>query len=350
MSSVDITRARILIVDDQEANVLLLARILERAGYTAITSLTESQRVPAAIETLDPDLILLDLHMPPPDGFTLLEGLRQGVSSQLYLPVLVLTADGTSETKERALRAGASDFLTKPFEPVEVTLRIRNLLETRRLHIQLREENLRLEDRVRERTRELEAAQVEILDRLARAVEYRDDATGRHGAHVGELSALLAGELGQSDREVRLLRQAIPLHDVGKIAIPDAILLKQGRLTPTEYAVMQTHTTIGHAILVGSSHRLLQLAAEIALTHHERWDGTGYPHQVAGEAIPLAGRIAAVIDVFDALTHERPYKRAWSIEESVAEIARQAGQHFDPRVVEAFLALHRRGVFAAVGP
>jgi putative nucleotidyltransferase with HDIG domain len=188
---------------------------------------------------------------------------------------------------------------------------------------------------VAERTAELEETQTEILVRLAAAAEYRDDATGRHAERVGELSALIATELGMPEDEVDLIRQAALLHDVGKIGVPDHILLKRGRFTAEERAQMATHTAIGAQIVAGSRSRLLQLAEAVALTHHDRWD-TGAQGRPGGERIPLAGRIVAVADVFDALTHERPYKSAWSVAEAAAEIARQSGQQFDPSVVSAF--------------
>jgi len=249
----------------------------------------------------------------------------------------VLTADATPDAKRRALSAGARDFLTKPLDHIEVLLRIRNLLETRLLHVQLANQNQILDERVRLRTRELEAARVEILERLAVAAEYRDDDTGKHTARVGFVSARIAAAMDRPPSEVELIRRAAPLHDVGKIGIPDAILLKPGKLTPEEWAVMKEHAPIGAGILGGSTAPVLQLAEEIAASHHERWEGGGYPRGLAGTQIPLASRIVAVADVLDATTHERPYKPAWPLEDALAEIEAQAGRHFDPEVVEVFL-------------
>jgi putative two-component system response regulator len=195
-----------------------------------------------------------------------------------------------------------------------------------------------LEAKVRERTRELEAAQIEIIERLARAAEFRDDNTGQHTERVGQMAALLARELGLPDAQVSLIRRAAPLHDVGKIGIPDSILLKLGKLTPAEFELVKTHTTIGARILSGSRFALLRLAEEIAFSHHEQWDGRGYAG-LAGDQIPLAGRIVTVADVFDALTQKRPYKAAWPVEEAIAEIERQRGRQFDPDVVDAFLRM-----------
>lgn len=333
-------QARILIVDDEDANIAFLRRTLEPEGYRHIEATTDPRDVVRLYDTFAPDLILLDLRMPCLDGFAVLELLRSRVEEETYLPVVVLTSDGSSEAKHRALAGGATDFLTKPLGPTEVRLRIRNLLETRRLHLALRKHNETLEERVRERTRELEEARLEALERLARAAEFRDDTTGQHTQRVGRLSARLAATLGLELSMVELVRRAAPLHDLGKIGIPDAVLLKAGSLTPAEFELMKTHTTIGASILSGSGVALLQVAEEIALSHHERWDGGGYPLGLRGTEIPLSGRIVAVADVFDSLTHERPYKRHWPRARAIAEIQGQRGAQFDPDVVDAFLAIH----------
>jgi cyclic di-GMP phosphodiesterase len=329
------THARILIVDDEPGNVDLLRRVLERAGFHNLKSTNDPRdAVPLYVETR-PDLILLDLHMPHIDGLAVMDQLNEIVEAS-YLPILMLTGDMTAEARREALSRGAKDFVNKPFNPDEVLLRIRTLLETRFLYLQIQCQNQVLEAKVRERTRELESAQIEIIERLARAAEFRDDNTGQHTERVGQMAALLARQLGMPDPQVSLMRRAAPLHDVGKIGIPDSILLKLGKLTPVEFELVKTHTTIGKRILSGSRFALLRLAEEIAFNHHERWDGGGYAG-LAGDAIPLAGRIVSVADVFDALTQKRPYKAAWPIEEAIAEIDRQRGQQFDPAVVDAFL-------------
>ena len=331
-----LTTSRILIVDDQPSNVMLLEGILLEDDFTSFCSISDArQALPAFIEYL-PDLVLLDLQMPYLDGFSVMKQLRACMAPDDFLPVLVLTADITPNAKRRALSEGALDFLTKPFDATEVLLRIKNLLQTRSLHLQLKQQNELLDQKVRERTTELEATQLEILERLALAAEYRDDNTGEHTKRVGETAARIAEALGWSARDVELIRRAAPLHDVGKIAISDLILLKPGKLTPEEFESMKAHARLGAQILSGGRFPLLQLAEQIALTHHERWDGTGYLG-TQGENIPLAGRIVAVADVFDALTSARPYKPAWPISEAVAEIKRQSGRQFDPTVVEAFL-------------
>ena len=327
---------RILIVDDQPSNVLLLEGILQDQDYNAFRSVTDSRQVLPVFLEYQPDLILLDLQMPHLSGFEVMQQLRGRVPPGTFLPILVLTADITPESKRHALAEGASDFLTKPFDTTEVVLRIRNLLQTRSLYLQLQDQNQVLEQKVRERTLELEQTQVQILERLALAAEYRDDDTGEHTKRVGQMSAQIAQVLGWPQMEVELIRRAAPLHDVGKIAIPDSILLKPGKLSPEEFEHMKTHTTVGAKMLSGGRFPLLQTAEEIALTHHERWDGTGYM-RMQGETIPLAGRIVTVADVFDALTNERPYKKAWPRHEAIEEIQRQSGRQFDPHVVGAFL-------------
>jgi putative two-component system response regulator len=331
-----LTTSRILIIDDQPSNVALLEGILEEEDFTSRRSICDPREaLPAYIEYL-PDLILLDLQMPYLDGFEVMKQLRACRVPNDFLPILVLTADVTPEAKRRALAEGALDFLTKPFDAMEVLLRIKNLLRTRSLHLQLQTQNQVLDQKVHERTAELEATQVEILERLALAAEYRDDDTGEHTKRVGETAAQIAQTLGWPSEEVELIRRAAPLHDVGKIAISDSILLKPGKLTPEEFGRMKTHTILGAKMLSGGRFALLQLAEQIALTHHERWDGTGYMG-LCGEAIPIAGRIVSVADVFDALVSERPYKKAWTQQEALVEIQRQSGRQFDPRVVDAFL-------------
>lgn len=335
----DLRKSRILIVEDEAANIALLVRVLRRAGFDNLQWTEDPREVLALVQESQPDLILLDLRMPHMDGFEVLEQLRPEIGKTTYLPILVVSADITADAKTRALSQGAKDFLHKPFDLVEVMLRIRNLLETRHLYLELQRQNLVLEARVKERTRELEEAQIEVIDRLARAAEFRDHTTGQHTARVGELSALLASTLQLPQDEVELIRKAAPLHDVGKISLSDAILLKPGRLSPVESEINRSHTTLGAELLAGGHFPLMRMAEEIALTHHEHWDGAGYPRGLTGEETPLSGRIVAVADVFDALVHERPYKRAWTVEEAVTEIAEQSGKQFDPTIVQALLSL-----------
>ena len=331
-------QAHILIVDDEPANVMLLERILARGGHKEVRSTTDSRRALPIFLEFAPDLVLLDLRMPYMDGFAVMEQLKPRIPLGAYLPILVLTADATPVAREKALSSGASDFLTKPLDATEVLLRIHNLLETRSLHLQLHGQMEVLEEQVTARTRELELARLEMLERLSRAAEYRDFDTGKHAERVGKLSALLAEAMGWTPDRVALIRQAAPLHDLGKIGISDAILLKPDRLTPTEFEVIKSHTVIGAGLLSGSRSPLLQLAEDIALYHHERWDGAGYAYLVRDQT-PLAARIVAVADVFDALTHDRPYRPAWPLPRVVAHIQEQRGTAFDPEVVDIFLSI-----------
>jgi putative two-component system response regulator len=330
---------RILVVDDEPNNVLLLTGILERAGYTRVQSTTDPTEIVGMFAREPADLVLLDLHMPEIDGLELMRRLGPLTDNGTRVPLLVLTADRSEETKREALACGARDFLGKPYNQTELLLRVKNLLQVRALQRELLHRNLALEDAVADRTAELEQARLEILARLALAAEYRDDATQQHAWRIGCTSALLAARLRLPDETVELIERAAPLHDVGKIGIPDAVLLKAGALTRAERERIKEHTTIGAEILSGSGTPVLRMAEEIALTHHERWNGDGYPRHLQGEEIPLAGQIVAVADVFDALTHDRPYKPAWSVDRAVGEICRQAGEHFNPRVVDAFTTL-----------
>jgi putative two-component system response regulator len=341
---------RILVIDDEDMNIEMVRRILEPEGYSRLITTNDPRQALDLYREHQPDLILLDLKMPHLEGHEVLGLFREEIPLETYLPILVLTSDGSSEAKRRALSCGAKDFLIKPLSPIEVRLRIRNQLETRFLHLALQDQNQWLEERVRERTAELtrrtvelEEARIEILERLARAAEFRDDETGQHTQRVGRMAALLAEGLGIAPSEVEVIRRAAPLHDIGKIGIPDAVLLKGGRLSSDEFAVMKTHTLIGADILSGSNLPLLMTGRVIALSHHEHWDGSGYPAGLKGENIPLAARAVAVADVFDALTHPRPYKAAWTAQAALDEIVDQAGRQFDPDVARTFAALHRDG-------
>jgi putative two-component system response regulator len=327
--------ARILVVDDEDANIEILHRILMRAGFTRVESTNDSRLATSFYVQHRPDLILLDLHMPHLDGLEVMDQLNE-IAEASYLPILILSGDLTPTARREALSRGAKDFVNKPFQSDELLLRIKTLLETRLLYIQIQSQNQVLEAKVRERTRELVEAQIEIIERLAVAAEFRDDNTGQHTHRVGQMSSLLAKQLSLPDSQVSLIARAAPLHDVGKIGVPDTILLKMGKLTPEEFQIVKTHTVIGARILSGGKFPLLRLAEEIAFSHHERWDGDGYAG-IRGVDIPLAGRIVAVADVFDALTQQRPYKPAWPVAEAIAEISCQRGRQFDPGVVDAFL-------------
>jgi putative two-component system response regulator len=333
-----IRNSRILIIDDQPDIILLLDNILRQDGYIHLRGITDPRQALTAFSEFHPDLIALDLRMPHVDGFALLEQLRSHITTGTLPPILVFTADNSRQTRQKALAMGAKDFVTKPLDATEVRLRIYNLLETRWSHSALQRDNAALEERVRDRTKGLEEAQLEILQRLARAAEYRDDCTGNHTLRVGHLAGLLGRAIGLPAGQIELLRRAAPLHDVGKIGIPDAILLKPGKLTAAEYIQIKTHTGIGCMILAGSKFPILQMAERIALYHHERWDGHGY-HGLAGDAIPLEARIVSLVDAFDVIMHTRPYKEAESAAVAMERICQERAKQFDPALVDIFARL-----------
>jgi putative two-component system response regulator len=340
----DLTSARIMVVDDEPVNTLLLSRMLGAAGYCRVEAFTEPEEALATFdrarsETEPIDLVCTDLHMPRMSGASLIERVRAMTSEDEFLPLLVITADLSPDAEQECLSRGASDFVTKPFRAAQIRLRVANLLRTRFLQRELRRHNAGLEDAVRARSAELEAARQDVLERLASAAEYRDFTTGQHTQRVGHLSGLLAAELGCDAATIELVRRAAPLHDVGKIAIPDHILLKPGPLTPQECLQMQEHVGAGSGLLSRGRSELLGVAETIARTHHERWDGSGYPLGLVGDAIPLVGQIVAVADVFDTLVNERPYKRAWPADQAIDEMRRQRGRWFSPALVDAFLAV-----------
>ena len=338
---VDLQFKRIMIVDDEEANRVILKGILQRGGFTQIMALEDPRQAVERFLSFEPDLLIVDYHMPGVTGLALMDRLQPHLPE--YFPILMLTADVRQELREQALASGAKDFLNKPVNAAEVQLRVRNLLEARHFHGELQKQNERLEEKVSARTEQLERTQIEMLVRLAKAAEFRDDETGDHIWRVAHTSALIGRELGLDPERVELLLRAARLHDVGKIGIPDGILLKPRGVTAAEFAVIQSHTTIGGDLLSGGTTPLIQMAEVIARTHHERWDGAGYPEGLEGEDIPLEGRILAVADAFDALTHDRAHRRAVSHQAAVEEIQAHRGRQFDPQVVDAFLAIEARG-------
>ena len=334
------SEARLLLVDDDPAMIMFLQGLLERAGYTRVLSTTDPREVLHLYDVLSPDIIVLDLNMPFLDGFGVLEQLRTRIGATEYLPILMLTGSDSPDAKRRALFRGARDFLSKPFDPLELLLRLHNLLEARFLHLRLDQKSDLLSQQVMERSQQLLDAQNDTIERLAQVVEFHDDATGHHTRRVGEFSARIAGNMGMPTASAELIGRAAALHDVGKIGIPDAILLKPGRLTPDEFEVVKMHPSIGSRILSGGRSEYLVVAEQIALGHHERWDGLGYPQGLKEDEIPLPARIVAVADFFDALTHDRPYRAAWTEDQAIKEIHRETGRHFDPHVVQAFFSLH----------
>jgi putative two-component system response regulator len=330
--------ARILVVDDQPGNVRLLEVFLAEAGYRHVEGITDSTRVLECLDREPVDLILLDMRMPVLDGLGVLTLLDDAIHQE-GLQVIVLTAQTERETRLAALERGARDYLVKPFDNEEVLCRIRNALETRFLYQDRETEAERLEVLVEERTQLLTETQFELVRCLARAGEFRDNDTGSHILRVSLGCHMLAKAAGLPRKEVELIRYASMMHDIGKIGVPDEVLLKPARLTPDEFEHMKMHCKVGVDILGDYDADVTRMARDIALTHHERWDGTGYPNGLKGEEIPISGRITSIIDVYDALISTRPYKKAFSIDEALQMIRDGAGRQFDPTLVDHFFAI-----------
>lgn len=326
----------ILIVDDEPANLKLLDRMLHGQGYQNLVLVQDPRQILDRYRETRPALILLDINMPHLDGYQVMEQLKS-LNDPLLPPIVILTAQHGKDYLLRALAAGARDFIGKPFDLNELLMRVRNLLDAHLAHRLVHNQKTVLEDMVRARTEELHRTRLQVVQRLGMAAEYRDEETGNHILRMSHMCALLARAIGWPEADCDLILNASPMHDIGKIGIPDAVLLKPGPFEPPEWEIMKSHTLIGGKLLEGDNSTLMCMAREIALTHHEKWDGSGYPNGLAGEAIPQAGRIAALADVFDALISVRPYKKAWTVEAAVDLIRENSGRHFDPGLVEVFL-------------
>lgn len=340
--------ALVMLVDDEPLNIDVIRTYLEEEGYHRFVTTSDARAVVPLLRQHSPDVILLDLMMPPLSGFEVLAALRSDPLAQ-GVPALMLTSNTDAASKHRALELGAADLLAKPVDPCELGLRLKNTLQARAHRDSLVCYSVTLENQVRERTQQLEAVQRQIIHCLARAAEFRDDDTGKHVLRVGRYAAILASGLGLDPADIELLEMAAQLHDIGKIGIPDAILLKPGKFEPDEFAIIKQHCELGVSILEGrSSHGaasaeldavpVLRLAMLIAATHHERWDGAGYPRGLRGDSIPLAGRIVAVADVFDALSSKRPYKERMPLDKCLSILREEAGSHFDPQLIDVFFA------------
>jgi len=327
----------IFVVDDEQVNLKLLDKILTSAGYANLVLIRDPRQVLPAYQQHRPSLILLDLNMPGLDGYQVMDQLA-GLEDPLLPPIVILTAQHHQEYLLKALEAGARDFISKPFDRRELLMRVRNFLDAHVAHRLVRNQKDHLEELVQQRTFELEETRLEIIRRLGHAAEYRDEETGNHIIRMSKMCALLAQKAGWSEQQCDLIVSASPMHDIGKIGIPDAILLKPGKLEPDEWLTMKTHAEIGARLLDGNDSDLMVMAREVALNHHEKWDGSGYPAGLQGKDIPMSGRISALADVFDALTSERPYKRAWPVAEAVQLIRDNRGKHFDPELTDLFLS------------
>ncbi|VAX42211.1 Response regulator [hydrothermal vent metagenome] len=354
-----ITNRKVCIVDDEPINIRVTQKHLERCGYSEFVTTTNPREACHLIYQEQPGVVLLDLMMPEVSGLDILRVLRMDDRTN-QLPVLILTASTDSASKRTALELGATDFLMKPIDFDELIPRVRNALLIKAHNDDLRQYATKLVDEVRQRTHDLAQSRLDLVHRLARAAEYRDNETGRHVIRVGRYVEVIARAVGLDEETIELMRHAAPLHDVGKIAIPDAILLSPNKLTPEEYEHMKLHSSLGkkifeqisedewkkfrqhpdagNAILGGSDCPLLRMASRIAISHHEKWDGSGYPLALAGEDIPLEGRITAVADVFDALSSKRAYKDAYPMNRCMEIMEEGRGKHFDPEVLDAFFS------------
>lgn len=335
MDLLNIENANILVIDDETINLEIIKELLKNNNFTNITLFSDPLKAIEYYQQTPPDLVLLDINMPVLTGFEVLQRF-QDINHSPTPPVLVVTAFSDKENRLHALKSGARDCLSKPFDKDEILIRVRNLLEMHLAHKENLDYSQNLEKTVKYRTQDLLNTQNEMIERLGLAAEYRDNDTAAHTIRVGHYVKTIALNLGLSAREAENLRLAAPMHDLGKLGIPDNILLKTGKLDANEWEYMKKHAEIGYTILKDSNSLILKNAGIIALTHHEKWDGSGYPSGLSGTDIHLYGRITAIADVFDALTMIRPYKKAWPIKDAIQLIRDESGKHFDPAIVDAF--------------
>ena len=328
---------KILIVDDAEINLILFEALLKRVGDCTPVMFSDSVAALACAKTDDFDLIIVDYMMPEVNGMEFITAFRSTPGRQ-HIPVLMITANDQKQVRYDALEKGATDFLTKPVDKIEFMARVKNMLDLGASRKMLENRAAWLAEEVQKATAEIKERERETVIRLSRAAEYRDPETGAHILRMAHYSQLIARGLGLPPSVCELLLEAAPMHDIGKVGIADSILLKPGRLSFEEFEVMKQHAVLGHEILKGSASLVLQAGAEIALGHHEKFDGSGYPAGLSGEAIPIFSRIVAVADVFDALTSERPYKSAWSLERASEHLKAQVGSHFDPACLASFFS------------
>lgn len=336
-------KSKILIVEGRSNEAKAVEDTLRAAGYANIQVIGKAGELSDRQKEMKPDIIIVSPLVSDADPVEVLEQMKKDLPADSYLPVVaLLSQDVSEEQRQRMLATAARDFIREPIDKMEVSTRVASYLEARSLYVKMQKKQHILQEQLSSRNRELESAQFELLERLAMVVEHRDDDTGQHVQRVAKMSRLLAEDLGLPEIEIELIQRAAPLHDVGKIAIPDSILKKPGKMTSEEFSTMQSHTTVGARLLSGGRSMLMLLAEQIALAHHERWDGKGYPLSVKEWAIPMSARIMSMADVFDALTHARPYKPAWPLEDVLAEFTKLKGKQFDPTVVDAFLRVLER--------
>ena len=326
----------ILIVDDNDTNLSLLSTLARKASNIEPVCMSDPVDALHWCVAHVPDLVLLDYRMPNLSGNEFLRIFRK-MDGMADTPIIMVTTENDRAVRNEAFSLGVTEFLTKPIDTIEFSLRVRNLLALRTAQTMLADHAKLLEHEVRRAIANVTAREMELVTRLARAAEFRDPETGGHIMRMARYSALIARDLGTDTQWQELLLHAAPMHDVGKLATPDHILLKPGRLDPEEMAIMRQHAAIGGQILAGSDSPLIRLAEEIAYGHHEKYDGSGYPRGLAGEQIPLSARIVAVADVFDALSSERPYKPAWPLEQARQFLQQNRGSHFCPLCIDAFL-------------
>jgi putative two-component system response regulator len=337
-------KAKILLVDDEERNLRLMKLLLTSFGYDVLTA-SNGREALEKVHDIPPDVILLDIMMPQIDGFEVAKQLKREEETKI-IPIVMVTALNEVEDRVKALEAGADDFLNKPVDKTELRARVQSLVKVKAFNDYMRNYQKELEAEVAKRTIQLRQAlkrlkevSLESICHLCRAAEYRDENTGNHIKRMSHYTCAVARKMGLNKQIVENLLYTAPMHDAGKIGIPDHILLKPGELNEKEWEIMKQHTIIGAEILAGSDAKFIKLAQTIALTHHEKWDGSGYPKGLKGSKIPLVGRITAVADVFDALTSRRPYRiRPFSLEEAFDYIKGERGRQFDPEVVDAFFA------------
>lgn len=334
----------VLLVDDTPENIDVLVGTLKHDYH--VKAAINGERALKIVQATPPDIILLDIMMPGIDGYEVCRRLKADYTTR-HIPVIFITAKIDVEDELQGLELGAVDYITKPISPPIVQARVRT-------HLALYDQNRELDRKVHLKTQQLHQTRLQIIQRLGRAAEYKDNETGMHVIRMSHYARILGLAAGMSEAEADLLMNAAPMHDIGKIGIPDHILRKPGKLDAEEFEIMKTHTTIGGEIIGEDSSELLQLARVVALTHHEKWNGFGYPNGLAEEDIPRVGRIVAIADVFDALTSVRPYKKAWPVEEAVAFLHSGAGEHFDPQLVPLFInalpeVLTVKGTYAETG-